>query len=255
MFIYGRNSVLQRLKVNPQSISKVFLDEDFKESSILDIIKKKKVPAIRLGRREFLRMRRLDCLQGIIAQVDNFSYTPFKELLEVETYGHTSLNVLIFLDSISDPQNLGSMIRTLACLGGFAIVLPRHNACEVNETVLHVACGGENFVPVSMVTNFSNALIEAKKSGYWIAGAVVEGGQDLNKTTFSFPLAIVLGSEGRGIRQGLLSHLDFKISLPMPGVSLSFNAAVACAIFCYEIAKQRPITSDPGSEVMVSGGG
>ncbi|MDD5005298.1 MAG: 23S rRNA (guanosine(2251)-2'-O)-methyltransferase RlmB [Candidatus Omnitrophica bacterium] len=236
MLLYGKNSILQRLKTNPQSIIKIFLDDVFDDSYILDIASKKRIPIIRLRRNEFLRLKRADCLQGIIAEVNKFSYVPFRELLDKGKEENLSF---VFLDSISDPQNLGAIIRTCACFGGFAVVLPKHYACEVTDTVLHVASGGENFVPVSMVTNLSTALIEAKDRGYWAAGAVVEEGQDLNKTELPFPLCIVLGSEGKGIRQGLQNQLDLRISLPMIGASLSFNVSIACAIFCYEIIKQK----------------
>ena len=236
MLLYGRNSVLQRLKRNPKSIMKIFLDDIFDDAYILTIARTKKIPIIRLNRKEFLRVKRADCLQGIIAEVDKFSYIPFKELLADSIDKRLSF---IFLDSISDPQNLGSIIRTAACFGDFAIALPKHSACDVNDTVLHVASGGENFVPISMVTNLSTALIQVKKSGYWVVGTVVEGGQDLNNTVLPFPACLVLGSEGRGIRQGLQNQLDVKVSLPMRA-SLSFNVAISCAIFCYEINKQRP---------------
>ena len=93
---------------------------------------------------------------------------------------------------------------------------------------------------MSMVTNLSAALREAKDAGYWVVGTVVEGGEDLSKVSLPFPLCLVLGSEGKGIRHGLHKQLDLKVSLPMSGAPLSFNVAMACAIFSYEIAKQRP---------------
>jgi 23S rRNA (guanosine2251-2'-O)-methyltransferase len=104
---------------------------------------------------------------------------------------------------------------------------------------MHVASGGENFVPVSQVTNLSAALLKAKKAGYWAVGTVVEDGADLNKVSLPFPLALVLGSEGKGVRYGIQKHLDMKVTLPMKGAQLSFNVAMACAIFCHEISKQR----------------
>lgn len=233
--LYGKNSVLQRLKRNPKSIRKIFLNENFDDAYILTIVTRKKIPIIRLSRNEFSRVKKADNLQGIVAEVEKYSYIPFKELLVDSLDKKTTL---IFLDSISDPQNLGSIIRTAACFGDFAVVLPKHDACEVNDTVLHVASGGENFIPVSMVSNLSSALIQTKKSGYWIAGTVVDG-DDINKASLPFPLCIVLGSEGKGIRQGLHNQLDIKVSLPMKA-HLSFNVAISCAIFCYEILKQKP---------------
>ncbi|MDD5291594.1 MAG: 23S rRNA (guanosine(2251)-2'-O)-methyltransferase RlmB [Candidatus Omnitrophica bacterium] len=238
MFLYGRNSVSQRIEVNPESIHKVFLEEGFDDRYIFNMIKERKIPHITLSKKDFLRVKRADGLQGIIAEVEKFSYAPLKELLNIPQAEQLSL---IVLDSISDPQNLGAIIRTTACFGGFAIIIPKHGACEVNETVLHVASGGDNFVPISMVSNISNALIEIKKSGYWVAGAVVDGGQDLNKTKLPFPVCLLLGSEGKGIRHGLLNQIDLKLTLPMKGAQLSFNAAVACAIFCNEITRQKEI--------------
>ena len=145
---------------------------------------------------------------------------------------------MLFLDNLNDPQNLGSILRTTACLGGFAVVLPRHDSVEVTEAVLRVAQGGENYAPVAKVANLSVAIEKAKKAGYWIAGAVTEGGEDITKAKLNFPLGIVIGSEGKGIRQGLIGHLDMKLTLPMRGAGLSFNAAVAAALFCYEIIRQ-----------------
>jgi len=147
---------------------------------------------------------------------------------------------LIFLDRLNDPQNLGVIIRTAACFGRFAVVIPKFNACEVTEAVLHVASGGENFVPVSMVSNISSAVLKAKKSEYWIMGAVLsEDAQDIDKVSMPFPLGLVMGSEGEGIRYGIDKQLDIKVRIPMKGAPLSFNVAMACAIFCHEIAKQR----------------
>ena len=172
-----------------------------------------------------------------MAQVDKFRYTPFEELL----YNRDNRNLsFIFLDSINDPQNLGSILRIAACFGNFAIVIPKYGACEVNETVLHVASGGENFIPVSIVNNLTDALIKAKKKDYWIVGAVVQGGQDLGTVKFPFPLCLVLGSEGKGVRHGVEKQFELRLSLPMPGAALSFNVAMTAAVFCHEITKQMP---------------
>ena len=103
-----------------------------------------------------------------------------------------------------------------------------------------MASGGENYIPVSMVTNLSSAIISAKESGYWIAGAVMsDDAKDINTIPFPSPLGIVMGSEGEGVRYGIDKHLDIKARIPMKGAQLSFNVAMACAIMCYEITKQR----------------
>ena len=236
MFLYGKNSVLERVRNRPKTIKKIFLQDNFDDESIKNAIKAAKLPVVVLSENKFLRIKRADRLQGIVAEVNEFHYADFKSLLSKAKENNISL---IFLDSLNDPHNLGSIMRTLACFGGFAMVIPKHDSCEVNETVLHVASGGENFTPVSLVTNLSNSLIAAKKEGFWAVGTVVEEGEEINKIDLPFPLCLVLGSEGKGIRPGIRKQLDSKVKIPMSGASLSFNVAMACAIFAYEINKQK----------------
>lgn len=236
MYLYGKNSVLERLKTNPESIRQILIQDNFKSPEITGLIKSMKIPFKTVSEKELLRIKRADRLQGVVAETDKYVYVPFDDLLHDSTNNALSL---IFLDGLNDPHNLGSIIRISACFSGFAIIIPEHASCEVNDTVIHVASGGENFVPVSKVTNLSSSLLKAKKAGYWAAGTVVEGGQDINKTSFPFPLCLVLGAEGKGIRYGIQKHLDLKVTLPMKGAQLSLNVAMAYAVFAHEIAKQK----------------
>ncbi len=237
MCLYGKNSVWERLKTDPESIRKIYVQDNFSAPHIMKLIKSAGIPVARVTEKELTRIKRADRLQGIVAEVGKFQYTPFEEL--INRSGEDRLS-LVFLDGLNDPQNLGSIIRIAACFGSLAVVIPGHGSCDVNETVLHVASGGENYTPVSRVTNLSTALIKAAKAGYWAAGTVVEGGEDINKVSLPFPLCLVLGAEGRGIRHGIQKHLDMRVSLPMAGARLSFNVAMAFAVFAHEIAKQRP---------------
>jgi len=147
---------------------------------------------------------------------------------------------LIFLDRLYDPQNLGAIMRTAASFGGFSIITPKHQACRITETVLHIAQGAENHIEVSLVSNLSNAAIAAKKSGYWIIGACLdEASQNLGQLHIPFLVGFMLGSEGAGLRYGVNKIADIKAKIPMEGAALSYNVSIACAIFCYEINKQR----------------
>lgn len=236
MYLYGKNSVLERLKADHRSIKQIFIQENFRAEEIMKVIKSRGIPFKKVNEKDLSRIKRADRLQGIIAEVEKFQYTPFEELMNIPAEKKLSL---MFLDGLNDPHNLGSIIRIAACFGKIALVIPGHGSCEVNDTVMHVASGGENFVPVSLVTNLSTALLKAKKAGYWAVGTVVEDGEDINKTSLPFPLCLVLGAEGKGIRYGIQKHLDIRITLPMKGAELSLNVAMACAVFAHEIAKQR----------------
>ncbi|MFH1046489.1 MAG: 23S rRNA (guanosine(2251)-2'-O)-methyltransferase RlmB [Candidatus Omnitrophota bacterium] len=236
MYLYGKNSVIERLRVSPRSIHRVFLQENVEAEQIAALVKNAHIPITSVSEKQLYRIKRADRLQGVVAEIDAFSYASFEDLVDDPPQKNFSF---IFLDSLNDPHNLGSIIRIAACFGGFAVVIPRRNCCEVNETVLHVASGGENFVPVCMVHNISQALQKAKRSDYWIVGTVMKNGDNLHSARLPFPLCLVLGSEGEGVRQGVEKLFDLRLTLPMRGAALSFNVAMANAIFCYEIDKQR----------------
>ena len=144
MYLYGKNSVMERLKTHPGSIHRIYVQENFRDPEIKRLIGSLNIPVTRVSERDLLRIKSADRLQGIVAEVDKFRYTPFNELLHLPEKERPSF---ILLDSLNDPHNLGTIMRTAACFSGFAIVIPEHGSCEVNETVIHVASGGENYVP------------------------------------------------------------------------------------------------------------
>jgi len=235
LFLYGKNSVFERLKNNPRTIRKIFLKSDFSLPEAEKLIKINKITAERLSQDKLWRIKPVSC-GGIIAEVESFQYSYFEDLIAKPKAKNLSL---IFLDRIFDPQNLGAIIRTAACFGSFGIIIPKHKACEVTDTVLHVASGGENYVPVAKVSNLTNTLLKAKEAGWWAVGTTTAGGTDISKAKLSYPLCLILGSEGKGMRYGLSKHIDLALNIPMPGAKLSFNVTAACAIFCYEINRQK----------------
>ncbi len=237
MILYGRNSIVERLRTNPKSIEKVFLQENIDLPSVEKLAGRHHVASERVSPRQLAKLKNAKDLQGVVAKVDKFEYILFDDLLKKPKGKQLTL---IFLDRLYDPQNLGVIIRTAACFGRFAVVIPKFNACEVTEAVLHVASGGENFVPVALVSNISSAILKAKKNGYWIMGGILrDDAQYINEISMPFPLGLVLGSEGEGIRPGIEKQLDVRARIPMKGAKLSLNVAMACAIFCHEISKQR----------------
>ncbi|MDD4955143.1 MAG: 23S rRNA (guanosine(2251)-2'-O)-methyltransferase RlmB [Candidatus Omnitrophica bacterium] len=237
MYLYGKNSVSERLKKNPQTIHAVYMEDKFADDDIEKLIKLNNITAKKLPQDKLTKIKFSSNLQGILAQVDNFKYSDFDELL---TEGLAKNETIIFLDRVYDPQNLGAIMRNSACFGGFSLVIPKHKACEVTETVLHVACGAENYVKTAMVSNISNAVIKAKKEGFWIMGAMLDAdAKELNTISIPFPLGVVFGSEGEGVRYGVGKQIDIKAKIPMHGAELSYNVSAASAIFCYEINRQK----------------
>jgi len=237
MKLYGKNSVIERLRSNPKSIRKIYIEHGFKGT--LNIHKKAKqwgIPILPVPRSKMMKIGRDKNAQGILVDVEDFEYLPYEDLLK------NALNKKrcpIFLDGLNDPQNLGAIIRSLACLGKFSIVLPTHDSVSVTEAVLRVASGGDNFVPVAKVSNIGNAIKKAKKEGFQIVGAMSNQESSLNEMELPYPMGLVIGSEQKGIRDVIRRQLDLTVSIPMASDTLSFNVAHATAIFCYEITKQK----------------
>ncbi len=232
MFLYGKNSVYARLQRNPQTIKRVFLKKDFSHPSIEGLLVSHRIRVFNLNLSVIKRIGSDKNLQGIVAEVEDFKHSSLEELLKGR--GMT----LLFLDRIFDPQNLGAIIRVSACFGGVGIVIPKYKSCPITETVLHIAQGGENYVPIALVSNLVNAILEAKREGFWIVGAVVlPQAKRIDDFSFSFPLGLVLGSEAKGIRYGIEKYLDEKLYIPMAQEGLSLNVVGACTIFLYEIKK------------------
>ncbi len=237
MKLYGKNPVIERLKSNPKSIRKIYLQERHPDGAyVRKKARKWKIPVFIVPSSKILKIARHANAQGIIADIEDFEYTDFSELL---AWALKKKNSLLFLDNLNDPQNLGVIIRSVGCLGQFGIVIPEHRSVCVTESVLRIACGADNFVKVAMVTNIGYAIDKTKKAGHWIAGTVIEGGQSLFEANLPFPLSLVIGSEQKGIRPGLKRKIDLFLTLPMAHARLSFNAAQAATVFCYEIIRQK----------------
>ncbi|MFH1754910.1 MAG: 23S rRNA (guanosine(2251)-2'-O)-methyltransferase RlmB [Candidatus Latescibacterota bacterium] len=237
IYLYGKNSISERIKARPDSVRKIYMREGLSMPAMEQTIAKKRIPCERLSAASLDKMRPQKDLQGVVAKVDLFEYVACDDLINDALQGNRTL---IFLDRVNDPHNLGVIIRVAACFGGFSLIIPSREACQVNETVLHVASGGENYVPIASVNNLSIPMDEAKQLGFWIAGAVVdEEGEDISRLSLPIPLGVVLGSEGTGIRKGLQNRLDIRARIPMRGAPLSFNVSMACGIFCHEITKQK----------------
>ncbi|MFP4473067.1 MAG: TrmH family RNA methyltransferase [Candidatus Omnitrophota bacterium] len=242
MKLYGKNPVLERIKFNPRSIRKIYIQNGHSDAGyIYKKAKKWGLPVMSVPKSKIMKVARNVNAQGIVVEVDDYEYMDLGELISAALKKKLTL---IFLDGLNDPQNLGGIIRSLACLGGFALVLPGHGSVGVTETVLRVACGGENYVPVSQVSNIGKAIREAREEGFFIAGAVVDQGEPLMSAKLDFPLGLVIGSEQKGIRPVIRKLLDQHLTLPMAQARLSLNAAHAASIFAYEISRQKQNTGN-----------
>lgn len=236
MKLYGKNPILERLRVAPSSIQKIYLQQGISGGIIQKKARQHNISILITPSSKIQKLARNKNTQGFVADVSEFEYVEFSDILQM---AFTKNRCPVFLDGITDPQNLGAILRSLACLGRFSVVLPKHESVSVTETTLRIASGGENFVPVSKVSSISSAIKMARDQGLWVAGMVVESGQLLDEVKFPRQTGIVIGSEQKGIRDVVAKILDARISIPMHAQTISFNAAHAVTVVCYEITRQQ----------------
>ncbi|VAX36170.1 23S rRNA (guanosine-2'-O-) -methyltransferase rlmB [hydrothermal vent metagenome] len=237
MRLFGKNSIIERIRANPRSIQKMYVQSG---SGVGAYARKKLKPlgtsVLTVPPSKILKIARNKNTQGVVAVVEDFLYTPYEELLEVAV---KKRRCLLFFDELKDPQNFGAIIRSIACFGKFSIILPKHDSVSVTETVLRVASGGDNYVPISRVSNLNQAIKKAKNEDFQIAGAVVKGGASLEEIKLPPLLGLVIGSEQKGIRETVRKNLDLELTIPMSVETLSFNVAQATTVLCYEVVRQR----------------
>jgi len=235
MRLYGKNPVLERIKLAPETIKKLYLQQRTDLSRIVRAAKDAGLNFESVTRERLELESKGAHAQGVVAVIDEYRYFSFPQMLNDAV---KKKFIPVFLDGITDPQNFGSIIRTFACLGGFSLVLSEHGAVSVNETVLRVASGGENYVNVARVANIATAIKKAKTEGFHIIGADANAKCLVSDIKLRLPAAIVIGAEGKGMRPGVKKCLDEMSRLPMDGADISYNAAVAAALFCYEVKKR-----------------
>jgi 23S rRNA (guanosine2251-2'-O)-methyltransferase len=176
--------------------------------------------------------------QGVVAEVRPSAALDENSLLDLIT-GLEAPALVLVLDGVSDPHNLGACLRTADAAGATAVVAPRDRAAGLTPVVRKVAAGAAETVPFAQVTNLARALRDMKSAGMWIAGTAEDGERELFAADLTGPLALVMGSEGRGLRRLTRECCDFTVSLPMLGTVGSLNVSVAAGIVLYESLRQR----------------
>jgi 23S rRNA (guanosine2251-2'-O)-methyltransferase len=174
--------------------------------------------------------------QGVAVTVAPYEYMELDNLI-TKAKAETDNPVIIIADSISDPHNLGAIIRTGEALGMHGLIIPQRRAVGVNSTVMKVAAGALAYFPVARVVNLNQAIKQLQTAGFWIYGTTMDG-NPLYNSKLSGAIGLVIGSEGKGLSPSTLKACDFLISIPMPGKTPSLNASVATAICLYEICRQ-----------------
>ena len=237
--IIGRNPVLEAIK-SGRAIDKILIKKGRYEGGVIPIVKKAKENGIIL---QETAKEKLDALaeggnhQGVIAFVSAQEYATVEDIMKKAAEKGEPPFVII-CDKITDPHNLGAIIRTANCVGAHGVIIPKRGSVGVNSTVLKTSAGAAVYTPVAKVTNIAATIDDLKKAGLWIAGADMDG-EEMYKLDLKGALGIVIGSEGEGISRLVREKCDFIASIPMAGDINSLNASVAAGVLMYEALRQR----------------
>jgi 23S rRNA (guanosine2251-2'-O)-methyltransferase len=239
--IYGINSIRDLLRQQTDGLEKVIIASERSGTSVKEIIESARIKKIPV---EFYPRNYLDKLagtlenQGVIGLCKDFAYADLDELITNRNKSF-NLDLILVLDSIMDPQNLGSIIRTAHCLGANGVVIPEDRAAPVTAAVHKASAGSVTQIPVARVVNLSQTLDYLKDKGFWVFGAEAHDGRNLTEMDFNCSVVLVLGGEAKGIRPLVKKKCDFLITIPLTGSFDSLNVSVAAGIIQYEILCQR----------------
>jgi len=238
--IEGRNAVIEALRAG-ETIDKIYLlkgDTDKTLGHIASTARAAGVVVVEADRHKLDAMSRTHAHQGVIALAAVREYATVESILKAAAdRGENPL--LVICDEISDPHNLGAIIRTAECAGAHGVVIPKRRSAGLTAVVAKTSAGAVAHLPVARVPNISVLLKELKEQGVWVFGTAADGTTALYDADLKGPAAIVIGSEGDGMTRLVRENCDFLVSIPMRGKLNSLNASAAAAILLYEAVRQR----------------
>ncbi len=236
-YLYGKNTVTALL-TNKRPLQKLYVLLNRSDDPLAALASRSNIEVVPVSRSQLDKLSGGGNHQGYVALVDDYHTTDIQQITAAAAAsGH--LPLLVALDSLEDPHNLGAIIRSAECVGADGIIIEKNRSVSLNATVAKVAVGALDKVKVAAVTNLVATLKDLKKQGYWICGTRADGAVDYRQGQYDVPLVVVIGSEGYGMRQLVSQTCDFAVRLPMAGQTGSLNASVAAGVILYQIFNQR----------------
>lgn len=238
--VAGRNAVLELLK-SDKDINKLYIASGERHGSINEIIAKAKDQGVVIVEKNKYDLDEMaDNNQGVVAVVPPFNYCDLEDILEYAESKNED-PFLILLDGIEDSHNLGAIIRTAETAGVHGIVIPKRRNAQVNSTVVKVSAGATSYMKIARVNNLNETIRKLKENGIWIIGTSGNVDKTYYEQDLTGPIALVIGNEGEGMSNLVMSNSDILVKIPMKGKITSLNASVSTGVIVYEIVRQRDL--------------
>jgi len=242
IYIYGKHALEEALRHTSHVVSKVFLSpEANQDSGLRELLRSRGImPAMLKNPREASNMVGEDTAhQGVIAIADPSAILrDFKEFLGTLKFDENT--ALVILDELTDPHNVGAIIRSAAAFGAAGVLIPPHNQAPITGSVVKASAGMAFRIPIVAIGNVNQAILKLKEEGFRAYSLAMEGAKDITKVKFDAPSVFVIGNEGRGIREKTLEHSDVILKIPMDPRCESLNASVSAAVVLYQWSAQHP---------------
>jgi 23S rRNA (guanosine2251-2'-O)-methyltransferase len=238
--VYGINPLMEALRMEPCRLEQIAVAKGMSKDTLHSILKladAKKIPITFKEKREIDKLTDHGSHQGIVGFYPSFAYADPDQIME-NRHSASLPHLILLLDGITDPQNLGAMIRTAHCHGANGVMIPEHRTARVTAAVIKASAGAAFLTPVVCVPNLSRAIDDLKGRGFWIYGADTHAGQDIAGMTYEGNVGLVMGSEGQGMRPLIRKQCDFLLSIPMRGKIDSLNVSVAAGIILNDIVRK-----------------
>ena len=236
----GRNAVQEALAAG-RPIDKLYIaagETDRALSRLAAMAREAGAAVVETDRRKLDQLSATGAHQGVIAMVAAHAYATVEEILEnAKNRGEAPL--IVICDELSDPHNLGAILRSAECAGAHGVIIPKRRSVGLTATVAKASAGAVEYMKVARVTNINTAIAELKDKGVWVFGTAAEGSIPMYKADLTVPAAIVIGNEGEGLSQLVRKNCDVMVSIPMKGKISSLNASAAASILLYEAVRQR----------------
>ena len=232
--IYGKNPVIEAIRA--KKALKVFVVSNFSDQKILNLIKENHLNMVSISPNEMDKMCN-GVHQGVAAELNPYQTVSLEEIILKAK--KKDKKIIVMLDGIEDPHNLGAILRSADVFEASGIILPKHNSVSLNATVAKTSAGAINYVPVAVVNNLNQAISKLKEEGYWVVATDGSAEISYSSIKYDFPVVVVIGSEGKGVSPLVLKNSDYIVKIPQFGHVNSLNASVAAGILLAEVHKSN----------------